>query len=62
MAVHGVVWVLSGKDYGSARMITDEHGGHVQVLNNQLEIRAAMGINEDGNGAISTWDRNGYRQ
>ena len=58
----GVVWVLSGKDYGSARMITDEHGGHVQVLNNQLEIRAAMGVNEDGNGALSTWDRNGYRQ
>ena len=60
----GVVWVVSGKDYGegAARMITDEHGGHVEVLNNQLEIRAAMSVNEYDNGAVSTWDRNGDRQ
>ena len=57
----GFVWV-SGKDRGEAVMRTDEHGGRIEVANNQLEIRAVMGVNEYGNGAVSAWDKNGYRQ
>ena len=50
------------KDGGSVGMTTDEHGGVVRVANNQCKNRAVMGINEFGNGAVSTWDKNGYRQ
>ena len=57
----GIVGV-SGKDSGDAEMLTDEHGGRFDVYNNQGKPRAAMGINEFGNGAVSTWDKNGYRQ
>ena len=39
----------------------DEHGGYVQVKG-KGEGAAVMGINEYGNGAMSTWDKNGYRQ
>ena len=39
-----------------------EHGGRVDVFNKQGENRAVMSVNEYGNGAISTWDKNGYRQ
>ena len=40
---------------------TDEHGGLVEVRGGG-EGQAVMGINEYGNGAVSTWDKNGYRQ
>ena len=40
---------------------TDEHGGLVEVRGGG-EGQAVMGINEHGNGAVSTWDKNGYRQ
>lgn len=53
---------VSGNDGGSTKMGTDEHGGRVDVFNNQGKNRAVMGVNEYGNGAVSTWDRNGYRQ
>jgi len=56
----GNVWV-SGKG-GSAGMGTDEHGGIVELANNQGKARAVMGVNEYGNGAVSTWGKNGYRQ
>ena len=49
-------------DGGSAEMLTDEHGGVVGIGNNQGKTRAVMGVNAYGNGAVSTWDRNGYRQ
>ena len=52
-----------GRDEKSnASMTTTEHGGRVDVFNKQGEPRAGMGVNEYGNGAVSTWDRNGYRQ
>ena len=35
-----------------------EHGGFVGVRG-KGEGRASMGINPSGNGAISTWDKNG---
>ena len=57
----GLVGVF-GKDGGSASMTTDEDGGRIVVANNQGKTRAVMGINEFGNGGVSTWDKNGYRQ
>lgn len=52
-----------GKDKNlNTSMTTTEHGGRVDVFNKQGETRAGMGVNEYGNGAVSTWDRNGYRQ
>ena len=71
----GAVWV-SGKG-GSAEMGTDEHGGRVDVFNRNKQFnhqavisdnnrlfnhRATMSVNAFGNGAVSTWDKNGYRQ
>ena len=50
------------KDGGGASMRTDEHGGRIEVANNQGKNRAVMGVNEYGTGAVSTWDKNGYRQ
>ena len=67
---------VAGKG-GVAAMGTDEHGGRLDVFNRnkqfnhqalisennrQLNHRAVMGVNEHGNGAVSTWDKNGYRQ
>ena len=62
---HGGIVGVTGKDSkvsGSAEIKTDEHGGRFDVYNNQGKPRAAMGINEFGSGAVSTWDENGYRQ
>lgn len=54
------VW---GKDEKlNATMSTTEHGGRVDVFNNQGKNRAVMSVNEYGNGAFSSWDKNGYRQ
>ena len=39
-----------------------EYGGRVDVFNKQGKSRAVVGVNEYGNGAVSTWDKNGYRQ
>ena len=44
-----------------ASLSITEHGGRVQV-HGKGEGAAVMGINEYGNGAVSTWDKNGYRQ
>ena len=53
---------VGGNAGGGAEMITDEHGGHVSVYGKGSgEARAAMGVTEYGNGAVSTWDKNGYR-
>ena len=53
---------VHGKDVKSgARLSVDEHGGSVSVYG-KGDGKAGMGINEYGNGAVSTWDKNGYRQ
>ena len=67
---------VSGKG-GVAAMGTDEHGGRVDVFNRNKQFnhqavisdnnrrfnhRATMSVNAFGNGAVSTWDKNGYRQ
>ena len=68
------IGLLSHEDVGNSLTICNkqgeevvmlhstEYGGRVDVLNNQAKPRATMGVNEYGNGAVSTWDRNGYRQ
>ena len=38
-----------------------EHGGRVH-LQGKGEGKVVVAINEYGNGAVSTWDKNGYRQ
>ena len=50
----GGIVVVSGKDGGSAKMGIDEHGGRVDVFNNQGKNRATMGVSAFGNGAVST--------
>ena len=59
---HGGSVAAFGKDgkLWAALAIT-EHGGRVQV-SGKCEGAAVLGINEYGNGAVSTWDKNGYRQ
>lgn len=56
----GIVAVL-GRGAG-AGMRVNEHGGLVSVDGiGDSSSRAIMGVNEYGNGAVSTWDKNGYR-
>ena len=60
----GSVLVLGKDGGGSAGMIIDGNGGSVSVLgkgNTDMRMRALMGVNQYGNGAINTWDKNGYR-
>ena len=57
----GSVYV-HGKDGGGiARMEIDEDGGSVAVYGNDGKQRVGIGVNEYGNGGVSTWDKNGYR-
>ena len=59
---HGGAISVHGRDGKSqAALSVSEHGGHVQV-NGKSEGVAVMSINEYGNGGVSTWDKNGYRQ
>ena len=59
---HGGHVSAFGKDGTLAAMLgVVKHGGHVHV-GGKGEGLAVMGINEYGNGAVSTWDKNGYRQ
>ena len=54
---------MRGKDgERSAQMGINEDGGHVGVHGRGNSYsRVQMGVNEYGNGAVSTWDKNGYR-
>ena len=54
------VYNNQGKNH--AAMGVNEYGGHFDVYNNQGKGSATMAVNEYGNGAVSTWDKNGYRQ
>ena len=59
---HGGSVDALGKDGESWALLSiTEDGGHVQVKGKGEGV-AAMSINEYGNGAVSTWDKNGYRQ
>lgn len=46
---------------GRATMQINAHGGLLQ-LEGKSDGKVTIGINEYGNGAISTYDKNGYRQ
>ena len=61
-AEHGGVVGVYGKGGKAVEMEVTEHGGRIDVFNNQGENRAVMSVNEYGNGAVSTWDKQGYRQ
>ena len=50
-----------GNSEGAVEIIIDEHGGYVEASSGKGG-RCAVGINEYGNGTVSTWDKNGYRQ
>ena len=58
----GIASVLDkdGKD-GKAKvaMTVDENRGHVVVYGKNAESKASMGVDDYGNGAVSTWDKNG---
>ena len=59
---HGGVVEVFGKDgVSKAALRVKKHGGQV-VVSGRGQGQAAMGINEYGNGGVSTWDKNGYRQ
>ena len=59
---HGGHVAAFGKDGKSgASLSVTEDGGYVEVRG-KGEGLAVMSINEYGNGAVSTWDKNGYRQ
>ena len=36
-------------------------GGYVRVFDKDGKTRAVMDTDEYGNGAVSTWDKNGFR-
>ena len=55
-----VIEALSVKE--AVRLGATEHGGRIDAFNKQGKNRAVMGVTEYGNGAVSTWDKNGYRQ
>ena len=58
----GTVRLSGGKEgHLAVTMESDEDGGNVTVYNKGGESRVIMGVNEHGNGAVSTWDKNGYR-
>ena len=57
----GLVSVYNKAGRAVASLFNNDYGGEVHVRNNQDERRALMSVNEYGNGAVSTWDKNGYR-
>ena len=57
----GSVYALGKDGKPQASLGIDEHGGLV-LVEGKGEGKAVIGINEYGNGAVSTWDKNGYRQ
>ena len=62
---HGGSISVYGKDdhAGRAHLGVNEYGGIVGVsARGDSKGQAVMGVNEYGNGAVSTWDKNGYRQ
>ena len=64
----GIVYVFSNMKSegaggaGGVGVTIGEYGGNVAVFGRgDAYTRASMGVNEYGNGAVSTWDKNRYR-
>ena len=54
---------LGEKQDASAELKVNEYGGTLNVFGKvDNESRVVVGINEYGNGVVSTWDKKGYRQ
>ena len=52
-----------GNKMGQAELRANKNGGRLDVFGKgDDKSRAAVGINGYGNGVVSTWDKNGYRQ
>ena len=52
-----------GMKTGAAQLTANKNGGRLDVFGKADDTsRAAVSINEYGNGVVSTWDKNGYRQ
>ena len=60
-AMNSLAFSQLEKRVPKALLSVTEHGGRVEVKG-KGEGAAVMGINDYGNGAVSTWDKNGYRQ
>ena len=60
---HGGFIGVTGKDGNDAvNMGVSKYGGHVGVFGKEDNYaRAAISVNEVGNGAVGTWNKNGYR-
>ena len=59
----GYVDLIGPAEKTQARLFIDKYGGVLEVHGNgDSKGGAVMGINEKGNGAMSTYDKNGYRQ
>lgn len=51
-----------GESGAGAIMRVKEHGGAFSMYGKgNDQVRAMLSVNEYGNGALSTWDKNGYR-
>ena len=58
----GGLVLIDAKEGGSVLLFTTKHGGRVEARGKGSDnLRAVMAVNEYGNGAVSTWDKNGYR-
>lgn len=52
-----------GREIGSAQLSANRNGGRLSIYGKTDDnSRVVVGINEYGNGVVSTWDKNGYRQ
>ncbi|MDE0184060.1 MAG: hypothetical protein OXP71_01235 [Candidatus Poribacteria bacterium] len=58
---HGGHVIAYGEGKSAASLRVDEEGGDVRVFG-RGKGEATLSINEYGNGGVSTWDKNGYRQ
>ena len=58
----GTISVSSAEIRVAAMMHVGDDGGHITVYGKgETGTRVAIGVNEYGNGGVSTWDKNGYR-
>ena len=53
----------NGKEAGAVQLSANKNGGRLSIYGKtDHSSRVVVGINEYGNGVVSTWDKNGYRQ
>jgi hypothetical protein len=63
IAEHGGVVGVYDKDRNiRTSLFITEHGGHVGVLGKDKKGGVSIRVNKYGNGAVTTWDKHGYKQ